>query len=361
METCGSEGRNPLQCLNLNTALVGPVRSKTANGLCLKSLCLENLPLLNALHASSWLETAAGILGGSPQLEYLKLSAMTGGSTYTRAIDGLLMRICMSCRQSKARPLQLRTLNLGQGMMLRPRFFSMSTAAPRYLSFLTRLEFLEEIHMYNVHHYNGLLPSLAYGIISPTVAPRLRRVYLDYMDLLCYDCLVITAYEDPAGLAYIAQLDIQVKNPGEFDNDIDLPLPPGKPLSAGVDTADLFSGEINPLRPSGLGLGHIAMGPDTAGGMTLYRRPWAGLRTLRVSIEHKQMLAFAAMCERYTRSMEVLLVRVVVQEAWAMREGVGAAVRRCAFNVALRNVHMRFMRFECRSEAWDDNGALFLT
>lgn len=352
MEALGADGREPLQCLSLNlwletTVLPTPLGRPTLDCLRLKSLCIEDLPLLSLNAGQSWSETVIGLLRGSPHLEYLKLSAAIGGY-YNNEIRSVFRNLCIGYKQEGGQPLQLKMLNLGEGMLLVPNTWAAVTQVPAYLYLLTKPEFLEELHLFNVQHAQNWLVPLAYGLISPRATPRLRHVYIDYMDCVAYHYLTV-AFNTPHMTQYIRQLEVHVESTGFFGQYRHPPRPAGKPAALGLDPADMFSSRARPLEVAGLGLGHMEVG---GGWAPVLDRPWARLRSLTVALWDRQVAGFGLMCARHTGSLERLLVRVVSGAPGANEAGVRARVEDCALVVARRNLGLGYVRFECSSVFW---------
>lgn len=333
------------------TPIPAPILPPLNNFRNLKVLCIENLPL-QSIHVGpgpSWPEVLTGLLRGSPQLEYLRLSACVGRH-YTPTIRDLLMNFCIYYGRSGGAPLSLKVLNLGDGMMLRPQFYTPQGILPTYLARLTKFELLEEIHLPNVICAKYFSVPLAYALIHHAVTPRLRRLYLPIMDAYAYFWLT-AAYAHPRATEWISRMQVHVEHTGWFPWFVPAPLPDGKHPALGLDPADMFSSSVSPLRPARLSLGHMEVGSSH---VPMFARPWGHLRSLSVTISGRQVAGFGLMCEQCTGSLESLLVQVVVDDpartVGETREEVGVLVGR----IARQNLNLDYVKFMCFGRYWNE-------
>lgn len=346
------DDRARLQCLSLNLWLEtrrvpNCLSSRTLGGLSLKSLCIESVPLLNLNAGQSWSENIIGILRSSPQLEYFKLSAGIGG-IYNNEIQDLFRKFCLDYEEGGGQPLQLKVLNLGEGMLLVPDNWLAFTAAPTYLTRLTNPRLLEELHIFSVQQAQSHLVPLSWGTISPGVTPRLRRLYIDFLDCLGYYYFTV-GFRNGSMTRYIRRLEMHVNNVGWFGRYTRPPLPIGKTLLMHLDPADLFSCMRRPLETAALSLGYMAVGTSA---VPLLPRPWGHLRLLTVSIADWQVGQFGEMCGRYAQSLEGLLVRVRVESLSATESELRAQIERCTLTIAQRCLYLRYVKFECSCAYW---------
>ncbi|ROV96213.1 hypothetical protein VSDG_04997 [Cytospora chrysosperma] len=316
-------------------------------GLSLKSLCIETVPLLNLNAGESWSETIIGILRNSPLLEYFKLSAGIGG-IYNNEIQDLFRNFCLDYEEEGGRPLHLKVLNLGEGMLLVPETWMGFTTPPTYLTLLTKVLFLEELHLYSVRQAKTHLVPLAWGTISPDFTPRLRRLYIDFLDCLGY-CYFTMGFKMGLMRGYIRQLEMHVDDVGWFGRYSRPPLPIGKILLSDLDPADLFSCPRRPLETAGLGIGYMAVGTPV---VPLLPRPWGHLRQLTASVADWQVSRFGEVCARYALSLEALSVHVRVETLSATEFGLRALVDECTLNVVRRCLHLRYVKFQCCCAYW---------
>ncbi|KUI66319.1 hypothetical protein VM1G_02466 [Cytospora mali] len=344
-----SKDRAALTCLSLSVwpeslRIPNAIGRRELRNLNLKSLRLEQLPLMNINAGWPWMRVIIGLLRGSPQLQYLRLSVDISGINNSD-IRSLFRKFCMKYAQYEGEPLRLRVLNLGEGLLLSPDPVMSQPGAPSYLLLLTQPEFLEELHLYNACQARQDSMPLVWGTISPRVTPRLQCLYIDYLDICGYAYLTSTRLVRD----FVRSLEIHVENVGWFDRRAYDPLPFGKDLAAELDPADLFSSMISPITTVGLGLGYMNIGSSV---VPIFPRPWSCLRSLTVNLCDWQVERFVAMCALYTSSLEQLFARVRVETPRITTFGLQNRLQSYSQSIAAYCSRLRFIKFQCSSATW---------
>lgn len=352
MQTLGSNGRAALQSLSLNLSLkTGRIPrnldQRTLGGLRLKSLCIENLPLLDPSSKSQWRSIVIDILRNSPKLQYLKLSAIIN-KTYNNDVQTIFLDLCKAYKDGGGEPLRLKVLNLGEGMLLISDTVGFHVTQPTYLDWLMDASYLEELHISSVWQSTRLIVPLAWGTISPWSSPKLRRLRIAYLDRVGYRYLSVGSTTWPMA-DFLRSMDIHVEKVGYFGSSRLAPLPPGRSLAAELDPADLFSSLRRTLNPACLSLGSMALG---TGVIPLLPRPWHHLRTLAVTVTEAQLAGLGYICATCTGSLEALSVRVTVASPQATPGRVGSLAQRVATYVAAKCASLRYIKFRCCCERW---------
>ena len=307
------------------------------------------MPLLDSLAGWSWAELVLGLLRSSPRLEYLKLSANID-RIHHDVVRTLFRDLCVEYRQHRGQRLELKVLNLGDGILMIPDFKRTALGGPLYLRFLTNPAFLEELHLSNIPQAQHQLIPLAWAIISPWNTPRLRRLYIRYLDYVGFSYLA-AAYETGLMSDFIRQLHIHVDRVGYFERSPNTPLPIGKVVATQLDPADLFSSCRQPIRPSGLGIGFMGMG---SAAVPLLPRPWAHLRYLTVTVSDFQLFGLGRLCAEYTQSLEGLFVRVIIQGPLTTPTTMRLRVEHCIRVISTHCPRLRYVKFLCYCTYWSD-------